>query len=148
MFAKRLKELRLKKKLSQQNMADFLGITRQGYAKYERTDSTGSQPDLETLNKLANFFGVSIDYLVKGEDQANNSAKTELTEKDERDIAKRMEKLKKDLMEGANGEALTFRGEPMSPEAIESFLDAIEFAERQATRANKKYAPKKYRGKE
>lgn len=145
MFAKRLKELRLKKKLSQQNMADFLGITRQGYAKYERTDSTGSQPDLETLNKLANFFGVSIDYLVKGE---NNSAKTELTEKDERDIAKRMEKLKKDLMEGANGEALTFRGEPLSPEAIESFLDAIEFAERQATRTNKKYTPKKYTGKE
>lgn len=145
MFAKRLKELRLKKKLSQQNMADFLGITRQGYAKYERTDSTGSQPDLETLNKLANFFGVSIDYLVKGE---NNSAKTELTEKDEKDIAKRMEKLKKDLMEGANGEALTFRGEPLSPEAIESFLDAIEFAERQATRTNKKYTPKKYTGKE
>lgn len=56
-----------------------------------------------------------------------------------------MEKLKKDLM---NGEGLSFRGEPMSPEAIESVLDAIEFAERQATRANKKYTPKKYREKE
>lgn len=35
MFSKRLKNLRINKKLSQQFMADYIGITRQGYGKYE-----------------------------------------------------------------------------------------------------------------
>lgn len=38
MFADRLKKLRLNKKLSQQYMADLLGITRQGYGKYENEE--------------------------------------------------------------------------------------------------------------
>ncbi len=33
----------------------------------------------------------------------------------------------------------------MSEEAIESLLEAIEYAERQTKRINKKYIPKKYR---
>jgi HTH-type transcriptional regulator, competence development regulator len=61
MFPKRLKALRLQKKLTHQDMADFLGITRQGYSKYE---SGQSQPDIETINKLAEFFNVTTDYLL------------------------------------------------------------------------------------
>lgn len=145
MFAKRLKELRLKKKLSQQNMADFLGITRQGYAKYERTDSTGSQPDLETLNKLANFFGVSIDYLVKGE---NNSAKTELTEKDEKDIAKDLEKILSSL-DNPNEGYSHFDGQSiddLDEEDRELLKAALETSMRIAKQiAKKKFTPKKYR---
>lgn len=41
-------------------MADFLGITRQGYAKYENGQA---ETDLETLKKLATFFDVTTDYL-------------------------------------------------------------------------------------
>ncbi|MEK6452577.1 helix-turn-helix transcriptional regulator [Caldifermentibacillus hisashii] len=138
-YGERLKRLREDKKLSQQQLADRLNINRSTYARYELGQT---QPDYETLQRLADFYGVSVDYLFGRENKKNLP---ELTAKDERDIAKRMEKLKKDLM---NGEGLSFRGEPMSPEAIESVLDAIEFAERQATRANKKYTPKKYREKE
>lgn len=150
-FAKRLRYLREQKKkddskFTQGYVADLIGVARSTYTAYENGTK---QPPLETINKIADLFGVSFDYLTgRTNDKGIKDQSTTLTDKDERDIAKRMEKLKKDLMEGANGEALTFRGEPMSPEAIESFLDAIEFAERQATRANKKYAPKKYRGKE
>lgn len=61
MFPQRLKSLRLEKKLTQQNMADFLGITRQGYAKYEKGMS---EPDNKTLDKLANYFNVSTDFLL------------------------------------------------------------------------------------
>jgi HTH-type transcriptional regulator, competence development regulator len=61
MFPKRLKALRLQKKLTHQDMADFLGITRQGYSKYENGQS---QPDIETINKLAEFFNVTTDYLL------------------------------------------------------------------------------------
>ncbi|MGG3879613.1 helix-turn-helix domain-containing protein [Bacillus smithii] len=65
MFPQRLKSLRLSKKLSQQDMANLLGITRQAYGRYE---SGLSEPDIENLRKLANFFDVSIDYLLDGQE--------------------------------------------------------------------------------
>lgn len=61
MFHERLKRLRKERNLTQQDMADFLGITRQGYAKYENGHA---ETDLETLKKLANFFNVTTDYLI------------------------------------------------------------------------------------
>src|SRR5690606_2303448 len=106
-------------------------INRSTYARYELNKT---QPDYETLQKLAEFYNVSIDYILTGVD-------TKLTEKDERDIAKRMEKIKQDL--AADG-GLSFYGEPLSEEAKQSLLEAMEFAVRQAQRINKKYIPKKY----
>lgn len=70
------------------------------------------------------------------------SADPELTAKDEKDIAKRMEKMRNDLKEG-KGDGLNYMGEPMSEEAIETLLEALEHAERIATLTNKKYTPKK-----
>jgi len=61
MFQKRLKYLRTNKGFSQQNMADFLGISRQGYGKYE---DGKSEPDHNTLIKLSNYFNVTTDYLL------------------------------------------------------------------------------------
>lgn len=61
MFAERLKKLRKEKKMSQQQMADFLGITRQGYAKYEKS---GTEPSFAMLEKMASFFDVTTDYLL------------------------------------------------------------------------------------
>lgn len=61
MFAQRLKQLRSKKKRSQQEMANLLGITRQGYAKYENSDS---EPSFEMLQKIADYFNVTIDDLL------------------------------------------------------------------------------------
>lgn len=65
----RLKELRLKKKLLQKDIADYLGVNRTTYVKYE---TGASQPDNDTLSRLADFFGVSVDYLLGRE---NNIAK-------------------------------------------------------------------------
>ena len=131
-YGDRLKRLRENKKLSQQQLADKLNINRSTYARYELNKT---QPDYETLQKLAEFYNVSIDYILTGVD-------TKLTEKDERDIAKRMEKIKQDL--AADG-GLSFYGEPLSEEAKQSLLEAMEFAVRQAQRINKKYIPKKHR---
>lgn len=44
----------------------------------------------------------------------------------------------------SDGDGLNFMGEPLSPETIESLLEALEHAEHKATIANKKYTPKKY----
>lgn len=61
MLSTRLKMLRVQQRKTQQEMADFLGISRQGYAKYE---NNLGEPDNSTLAKLADFFEVSTDYLL------------------------------------------------------------------------------------
>lgn len=58
-----LKELRSAKKVSQQIVADYLGITRQAYCNYENGNR---DPDNETLLKLAEYFDVSTDSLLRG----------------------------------------------------------------------------------
>lgn len=59
-----LKELRQKKGISQQKLANFLNVSRSAIAMWE----TGkSSPDLATLVKIANYFGVSVDFLLENE---------------------------------------------------------------------------------
>ena len=68
-----LKELRTAKKVSQQIVANYLGITRQAYSNYENGNR---DPDNETLLKLAEYFDVSTDYLLRGtENSAASSGK-------------------------------------------------------------------------
>jgi len=56
-----LKHLRKNKGMSQQEIADKFHIDRSTYAKYETTQS---QPNFETLIRIADYFDVSIDYLL------------------------------------------------------------------------------------
>lgn len=60
-FAKRLKELRNSRRIYQREMADYLGVTTRAYQFYE---SGGRYPDFQGLLALADYFDVSIDYLV------------------------------------------------------------------------------------
>lgn len=62
MFPQRLRALRRSKKLTQAYMANFLGVSRQAYTKYENGQS---EPDMKSLEKLAKFFNVSVDYLIR-----------------------------------------------------------------------------------
>ena len=57
----RLKELRVQKGLKQADMAKELGVERSTYAKYE----SGGIPltNIDLLENLADFFGVSVDYI-------------------------------------------------------------------------------------
>jgi transcriptional regulator with XRE-family HTH domain len=66
-FQSRLKKLRLDHKLTQQDVADKLGITRQAYGYYENENSK-REPDHATTIKLAEIFEVSTDFLLKGEE--------------------------------------------------------------------------------
>jgi transcriptional regulator with XRE-family HTH domain len=58
----RLKELRKAKGLSQEELGKAFGVSRLAYAHWE---SGKFDPDLETLVKLADYFGTSIDYIYK-----------------------------------------------------------------------------------
>lgn len=69
-----LKILREEAGLSQQKLADQLGLTQQGIFSYE----TGAyEPDIATLKRLADFFNTSIDYLVGNTDIRRRIEKTE-----------------------------------------------------------------------
>lgn len=63
-----LKEIRMERKISQQKLADIIGVSRSTIAMWE---TAGSQPDNEMLKKIADFFNVSTDYLLGRETPKN-----------------------------------------------------------------------------
>ena len=63
-----LKTLRKQCKITQQKMAEYLSLTQQAYATYENGTA---QPSIDSLKKLADYFGVSVDYLLGRETQTN-----------------------------------------------------------------------------
>lgn len=64
-LAGRLQQLRKQQGLSQEELAGRLGVSRQAVSKWE---SAQAQPELEKLLALSDFFAVSCDYLLKGEE--------------------------------------------------------------------------------
>ena len=70
MLGKRLAELRKRNKLTQAKLSSTLGIHRGTYANYE---AGNREPDNETLQKLADFFNVTTDYLLGRSDNAVSS---------------------------------------------------------------------------
>ena len=61
MFPERLKALRLEAKLTQKQIAEKLEVNQPQYARWE---NAGRTPSKETLQKFADFFDVSVDYLL------------------------------------------------------------------------------------
>lgn len=61
MLSKRLKKLREEKGLLQKDVASAIGVTTSAYGFYEQGKR---EPDYDTLQRLADFFSVSIDFLL------------------------------------------------------------------------------------
>lgn len=57
----RLKEIRLKRKLTQKKLAEVIGCSTGAYSKYEVGDR---EPPLDVLCKLADYYDISVDYLI------------------------------------------------------------------------------------
>ncbi len=57
----RLKELRTAKGMTQSEVAKLIGYSSLSYARYEKGER---EPDINTLCKLADYFEVSVDYLI------------------------------------------------------------------------------------
>lgn len=65
-IANRLVQLRKSNNLSQEALAEKLGISRQAVSKWERAEAS---PDTDNLILLARLYGVSLDELLKTEDE-------------------------------------------------------------------------------
>lgn len=91
-LADKITEERKKNGWSQEELANQLGVSRQAVSKWE---SAGAVPDLQRILQLSEIFGVSTDYLLKDEMEAEHITYDERCERS-------AEPLKKVTMEEAN----------------------------------------------
>ena len=75
MFIERLKKLRKKEKLTQKDIATFLNISQPAYQQFE---SGKKKMNLETMEKLADYFNVSTDYLLGQTDIPNSTLEADI----------------------------------------------------------------------
>lgn len=68
----RIQILRKENNLTQQDLAEKLGVSNKSISKYERGER---EPDFNTLKKLSNIFNVSIDYILGVTDSPRDSGK-------------------------------------------------------------------------
>lgn len=144
MIGQRLKELRSKNKSRQEDIAKAIGISRARYSHYENEIR---EPDNETLKLLANYFGVTVDYLLGQLDEPNPEKDTikavELTPKEESDILRDLQK----ILDGLEGGYAGFDGKtPEEVEDQELLKVSLEQSMRLAKRlAKEKFTPKKHK---
>ena len=130
-FEKILKQ----KKLSSYKVAKEAGVTQTSLSNWKNGKSV---PSTTTLQKIADYLGVTVDYLMNGEETDNKA----LNEKGERDIKQAIEDFKNRLSTAG----VMYDGEPLDEESQAAILAAVELAERTARIAAKeKFTPKKYK---
>lgn len=116
-------------------MAKEAGVTQTSLSNWKNGKSV---PSTTTLQKIADYLGVTVDYLMNGEE----IDKKVLNEKDERDIKQALEDFKNRLSTAG----VMYDGEPLDEESQAAILAAVELAERTARIAAKeKFTPKKYK---
>ena len=105
-FGERLRKLRREADVTQGQLAEVLGIVPSAVGKYERLP--GAYPSIEILIKIADYFEVSIDYLLRGTDSTSLS---------ENNVTGAL--MNSTVIQANHGDAV-FNGERMiSPEATE-----------------------------
>lgn len=124
-FGERLRFLRNEQQYSLRELAIKLGISHSALGKYERGER---QPDFKTLEIIADYFNVSIDWLLGRTSDRNSDSKIE------HDISKKIESFKNELI---LSDELTFGGEPLSDAAKESLIESMEHIYKMTQRINK-----------
>lgn len=125
--------------ITSKSLEEHLGFGKGYISKIDK-----AAPNLSKIKPIADYFGVTLDYLLSAEEEAKEKD-PELTARDERDIAKDLENIMAKLSAGEEGPA-SYDGEELDPEAAELFRDELELALRRLKIINKeKYTPKKYK---
>ncbi len=133
----RMKQRRKEIGLSAETVAAGLGVSPATIYRYEKGEIEKLPGDV--IEPLAKILHTTPAYLMGWEDDSV----PELNARDRRDIARYMAEMRERL---ASGEALMFDGEPLTPEAMDSILAAMQVGMEIAKKKNKeKYTPKKYR---
>ncbi|MED4126508.1 helix-turn-helix transcriptional regulator [Halalkalibacterium halodurans] len=97
MLKERLKYCRKKRNITQEKLAAALSINRSTYAKYETGEN---EPDNQTLKMLADYFDVSVDFLLGRTDDespisiAFSHRKDPLTKEEEEYLERQLEEFR------------------------------------------------------
>lgn len=120
-------------------VAQDTGITTATLSSWKKGRYT---PKREKLQKIADYFGVTVDYLMTGKEEQKEKT-VELTARDERDIAKDLNSIMEKLRNGEDGPA-SFEGTDIPEDDQELFAGQIELMLRRLKAINKeKYNPHK-----
>jgi transcriptional regulator with XRE-family HTH domain len=140
MLGDKIKNLRKNKGLTQQGLSDAIGVSRSTIGMVEKNlQGTGN----ETLIKLADFFGVTVDYLLSDNEQIENTKERDYSvsvkeqEKIDDEAKKIIEELS--LSFSKNKDSLNEEDYFAIENAIRTTLEAIQIKNK------KKFTPKKYR---
>lgn len=130
----RIKSLANERGISLPVLEAELGFGNSTIVKWDK-----STPNADKLNAVAKYFDVSMDCLMNGTDEDG------LTEKNNKDISKDVDRIMEKLSAGEDGPA-SYDGQELDPEAAELFRDELKIALRRLKIVNKeKYTPKKYK---
>lgn len=112
----RIESLRKSKGLSQGKLEKQLGFSNGSISKWKN-----STPKVERLQKLADFFGVSVEYLMTGkEDKQKGKDNTD-------DLKQKFEELK-ELLENGKMQPLRYDGQPIDDNTKELLLKQVEIS--------------------
>ncbi|MDR6552312.1 helix-turn-helix transcriptional regulator [Paenibacillus qinlingensis] len=110
-YGDRIAFLRERHALTQEDLANKLGISRASLSHYE---TSRREPDYTTINKIASFFHVSIDYLLGRTNQSDR-----ILDEEVRDFVDNLELSDEKIMEKF---ALTIDGKKLSPDEARRFI--------------------------
>ena len=111
----RIESLRKSKGLSQGKLEKQLGFSNGSISKWKN-----STPKVERLQKLADFFGVSVEYLMTGEED-------EQKEKDNTDLKQKYRELE-ELLRSDSMKPVRYDGKPVNNDTIDLLLKQIEIS--------------------
>ena len=111
----RIKSLRKSKGLSQWKLEKQLGFSNGSISKWKN-----STPKVERLQKLADFFGVSVEYLMTGKED-------EQKEKDNTDLKQKYRELE-ELLRSDSMKPVRYDCKPVNNDTIDLLLKQIEIS--------------------
>ena len=130
----RVKQLAERKKISLPQLEQELGFGNGTIVKWDK-----STPKADKLKKVAEYFKVSMDYLM-GYDDDN------LSPSDHKDIAKSLDEMMEQLESGTDS-PLMYNGQELSEASKALLKNALEYALTETKKENKvKYNPNKNKG--
>lgn len=111
----RIESLRKSKGLSQGKLEKQLGFSNGSISKWKN-----STPKVERLQKLADFFGVSVEYLMTGKEDEHK-------EKDNTDLKQKYRELE-ELLRSDSMKPVRYDGKPVNNDTIDLLLKQIEIS--------------------
>lgn len=112
-YGNRIAKLRDERRLTQEELAGKVGITRAALSHYE---NNRREPDYDTIQKIADYFQVSIDYIM------GRSSEPTLSDGKVHDFIEQVELSEQSALEKFE---LTIDGKPLTPEEARRFIAFI-----------------------